>query len=282
MKMSPSKFLVLAAAQFAVGGTLAGAGNVLQFDVNSLTADAGGEFDGTSHTGTITLGQDGTTTAASILINGTAQMMSSMLSAFKGSIDLVNGQVVGGGIALSFDDGSMYSATIQAGAGSVKTAADPGGIGPGPYTIDAVTDGGAFSNLVGGTHLGGVDVSQWSDAMNTIGSFIFFKFGPNDDGFDNNTDIDVFVTAVAIPLVSRSRPAAGAGVLRRLHPGHRHRRHRAGWRHRRRRCRSRASSWARTSSCRRSRSANRVPLSQTSADAALNCRSFATSCYSGQ
>lgn len=200
MKMSPAKILVLAAAQFAVGGTLCGAANVLQIDVNSITADAGGAFAGTGHTGTITLGDDGATTAASILINGSTQTMTAMLSGFNGSIDLVNGAVVGGAIAISFDDGSMYSATIQ-GGGGVKTAADPGGgIGPGPFTIDAVTDGGAFSNLVGGTDLAGVDVTEWNEGQGLIGSFIFFKFGPSDNGFDENTDMDIFVEAVVIPL----------------------------------------------------------------------------------
>ncbi len=193
-----------AVAAFAFAGA-AHAGSVLQIDLNSLVVDAGGAFGGLNHTGTLLLTDDGTTSFASILIDGMSQSVSPEVAGIKGSIDLNNGAVVGGAFAVSFTDGSMYSATLI-GGGGVNEAADPGGAGPGPFTIDTLTAGGAFSGLVNGNEFGGVDVTEWVLGEPLSGSILTFKFGPDDNGFDSNADMDVFVTS-AVPLA----PAGWAG-----------------------------------------------------------------------
>ncbi len=205
---------LMAAGAFAATSS---ASPILQIDLNSLTVDAGGPFGGLTHTGTLSIGDDGTTSFASILIDGTVQPANPEIASMKGSIDLANGQVTGGSLAIAFMDGSMYT-TMLAGTGDVDEAANPGGAGPGPFTIDALTEQGSFSGLVNGNEFGGVDVTDWLTGEPLFGSLLTFKFGPDASGFDGNADMDVFVgTVVPMPPAAMAGMAGllGAASLRR-------------------------------------------------------------------
>lgn len=210
-----SKFKVAAVAAAFAGLTAFGASSAqattkLQFDVNSLTAQVNGPFSST-FTGTIVLSDDADSVLSDILINGAAQgIAAGQLADFQGEIELVNGQVVGGFFYLEDTSGNSYQASILA-SGQVT---DIGGSDPGPYLINGLTFNGTFSSNT----FAGVDVSAWSDNQPLSGSFLQFKFGPNDQGIDVNVDADIFVVvpnpAVAVgalPLLG----LIGAGYIRR-------------------------------------------------------------------
>lgn len=212
-----SKFKVAAVAAAFAGLTAFGASSaqattVLQFDVNSLTAQANGTLPFSStFTGTIVLSDDADSVLSDILINGAAQgIAAGQLADFQGEIELVNGQVVGGFFYLEDTSGNSYQASIAA-SGQVT---DIGGGDPGPYLINGLTFNGTFSSNT----FAGVDVSAWSDNQPLSGSFLQFKFGPNDQGIDVNVDADIFVVvpnpavaAGALPLLG----LIGAGYIRR-------------------------------------------------------------------
>ncbi len=194
----------------AVGA--AHAGNELQFDVNSLTASANGVF-GTGFTGSVSLVDDSNSTLTDMLINGTAQgIAAGQLGSFTGSITIVAGAVTGGSFTITDTSGASYTATIVNGSGTVSNS--PGATGP--FRIDGLTFNGTFAGLSGGTDFAGVDVTTWSSVQPLTGSFLQFKFGPDAQGVDTNTDIDIFaVVPLPTPVGLGVAGLVGIAGLRR-------------------------------------------------------------------
>jgi hypothetical protein len=213
MSIVNRKGLVATAAALALMASagVASATQVLQIDVNSLTATAAPGF-GLGYTGSVDLTTNGNTELAGILINGANQSISGTLDAFSGTIELVNGNVAGGSFSVSVLESDMmtvntYSASISGAEGAVNTQAGQG------FSIDGLTFNGTFSSAV----FAGVDVSDWFDAQPLPGSFLQFAFNPNAQGVDADSDIDIFV---AVPLPAGGAMAAAglvglAGVRRR-------------------------------------------------------------------
>ena len=189
------------------------ADRVLQFDINSITASTGVSGFGTNFTGTITLSKDADSMLTDLLIDGSAQNIAAgQLSAFAGTITLNNGVVSGGGFSITDTSGNIYAASIVNGVGDVTAAVNPGGFGPGPFTIDGLTFQGTFNSNT----FAGVDVSTWNNREPLEGSFLQFKFGPDANGDDTNADVDIFVV---VPLPAPAGLAGlgliGIGALRR-------------------------------------------------------------------
>ena len=180
---------------------LAGAaqGQMLQIDLNSLTADAGGSFGGTSHTGTLAFFADANSALVGILIDGVAQTVTGDLGALQGTIELVNGVVVGGGFVIDATDGTQYLASIVGGSGRVNTQAGQG------YRIDGLTFAGAFN----GPSFAGVDVSAWSGNQ-LDGSFLLHGYGPDGNGLDSTVELDSWVV---VPTPASATLLALGGFL---------------------------------------------------------------------
>ena len=150
------------AAAMALAGTVS-ANPVLQFDVNSFhaqsmsSAGAPTAFGGVSHTGSVNFSA-GNGTLEGVFIQSApagpfvnAGLSGFTMSGFTGRIDLVDGMVTGGNLALSLNSGDTYTAQITPGVGAVSTF-----IGGG-FKIESITHGGLFSDAA----FGNVDVSQW-------------------------------------------------------------------------------------------------------------------------
>lgn len=181
-----SRALALGACGMAT--TFAGA-QTLQFDVNSLTATAAG-WSGLTHTGTVVLSMDGNSSFNAILIDGSDQPgFNGVLMDFQGMIELDNGVVVGGSFFIELSSGATYTCAVPSGVGDVDTSAGA----TGPFTVDTLTMGGLFDNLVGGMTFGNVDVSMWDGFEPLSGSTLTFKLGPNAGGTDDDVDIDIFI-----------------------------------------------------------------------------------------
>ncbi|MGP1309400.1 MAG: hypothetical protein ACTS27_04305 [Phycisphaerales bacterium] len=206
-----TKALIAASAILATAGS-ALAITELQLDINALRAQAnfmnGSKgFGGVNHTGTITLSSGSATNLADVLIDGAAQnIAANMLMTVNGVINLTNGNVTGGSIALSLNNGDTFTTDIQGGAGSVAFQAGQG------FSIDGLTTNGVFSS----NSFAGVDISAWFNDQPLDGSFIEFAFGPNALGFDGDTNLDIFLPAeedrpeIPAPLAGGM---AGLGLL---------------------------------------------------------------------
>lgn len=190
-------------------GTAAFAATELQLDINSLRAQALDSaanetaFGGLNHTGSIQLSANSLTELAGVLLDGVLQGDTfGLLASLSGSIELVNGNVVGGGLSLTLNNGDTFTAEIPDGPGRVRFQAGEG------FSIDGLLADVTFS----GPTFGGIDVSPWYDTQPVLGSFITFAFDPDDTGRSENTSTDVFLNAVVIPS-----PLAGgiasAGLL---------------------------------------------------------------------
>ncbi len=219
---------LLGAAVIASTASAALAANELQIDVNSLTtqvmagADAGtpdmynsdsglysggatrGSAFGTTFTGSIAMFDDATSVLAGVLIDGADAHPVGTLANFTGQIDFVNGGVAGGFIQVDVLESdavtvNTYFAQIQTGAGAITTQAGQG------FKIDGLTFMGMFSSST----FAGVDVTQWDNAEPLSGSFLQFKFNPDQNGTDIDSDIDIFVV---VPMPTA--PAlAGVGLF---------------------------------------------------------------------
>lgn len=193
----------------AIGVDSAQAVQVLQLDVNSITAqaqDAGGAnvaFGGTTHTGSLEMGVDGNAELNDILLNGTSIGPAAgwSLSDYDGTIDLNNGMVTGGSFTVEVSDGvstDTYMADIVSGSGMVTTGATG-------FAIDGLTFNGFFS----GSTFAGVDVSDWFTEQPLQGSFLEFAFNPDAAGLDNDANVDIFVP---VPLPTPAAMGA-AGLI---------------------------------------------------------------------
>ena len=202
----------LCAAIVVVSATHADAAMMLSMDINSISATFvpapnAPDFDVLA-TGTVTISEDVNSSLVDIRLDGATQTLTSSLNTVFGFVDFVNGMVVNGRLGVTMQDGSTYVASIIDVAGRVNTQAGQG------FTADGLTVSGAFSNLVGGTLFAGVDVSSFQGA-NLLGSFLLHGFGPNANGFDDNTDLEIFVTPIPSPGVLTLAGCMGCLGLRR-------------------------------------------------------------------
>lgn len=192
-----SKFTIVAASGLALSCAATAGVSLFHADLNTLSASSGGAFGGVTHTGTVTMTNNTSSALAGIIINGVPQAFTGVLQSMSGSIQLLNGAVQGGSFNVLLTDGSSMQATIDAlGGGQVNVQAGQG------FRIDGLNSSVSFSNLVGGTHFGGVNVGQYGSGPWT-GSFLAFAFSPNANGVDTNTDLDLYANI----------PAPGAAAL---------------------------------------------------------------------
>ncbi|RMH27961.1 MAG: hypothetical protein D6693_04310 [Planctomycetota bacterium] len=184
------------------------AAQVLQFDLNSLTATSS-SLVSTGFTGTITLSKDANSTLNAILIDGVDQgIAAGQLLAVTGSITLSAGTVTGGSLSITDTGGNVYSANIVSGSGSVTLSAGQ----TGPFRIDGLTFQGMFNSNT----FAGVDVSPWNASEPLNGSFLQFKFGQdaNNDGIaDSNVDTDSDIDVFVIVPTPTAAGLAGLGLL---------------------------------------------------------------------
>lgn len=168
-----------------------------QVDVNGLRANTGtGAYNGATHSGTITITLDSNSVLAGILIDGQSMNFTSSLATFSASITLVNGAVTGGNYRVIMSDSSRYLANILPASGATNSQAGQG------FMISGLTYSGVFSNLVGGTHFGGIDVTEFS-GKTLDGSLMLTAFAPS-AGIDPNVNFEGFATIPA--------PGAGAAI----------------------------------------------------------------------
>jgi len=198
-----------AAGLFLLGPAGSDAAVQIQFDMNGLTADAGGAFDGISHTGTISISKSSTGDMSDILIDGASHAVASPMTSITASIELLNGQVDGGSLEVLMSDGATYMAMIEPGSGEVNIQPGAG------FSINGETLGGVFSDLVESAEFAGVDVTPWVDAEPLIGSFRLFAFGPDGSGVDSDTNLDVFTRVPAPGAAGLAIVACASAGLRR-------------------------------------------------------------------
>ena len=187
----------------------------MQLDINSIQVRAGGPFDGTTHTGTLTITEATNSTLAGILVDGQSQGGYGLGDTLA-EIELVGGNVVGGFMSVMDSDGNTYTADIGQG-GRVNVQAGRG------FRIDGHTFEGVFAAGGGddeagvSVFFGNVDVTSLFGANatnNTLeGSFLLASFNPNDQGIDTNADLDVFI--IPTPGTVALAGLAGVAVLRR-------------------------------------------------------------------
>ncbi len=221
-----------AAATVAFAGS-AFASNELQIDINALLSQVvsaepvaqdmhnsstsastpassgvrGGGF-GLNFTGTVNISDKAGSSLAGILIDGIGQTVTGTLADFVGTINLENGDVTGGSFrvdVLESDAVTMntYTATIVANIGQVEEQAGQG------FTINGLTFEGMFSSDT----FAGVDVSLWNDNEPLVGSFIEISLDPDDNGLDNDTDVDLFVTPAPVVPLPSAPALAGVGLV---------------------------------------------------------------------
>lgn len=192
-----SKFTMVAASGLALSCAATAGVTVFQADLNTLSASSGGAFGGVTHTGAVTFTTNASSALAGITLNSVPQAFTGVLQSMSGTIQLLNGAVQGGSFNVLLTDGSSMQATIDAlGGGQVNVQAGQG------FRIDGLNSSVSFSNLVGGTHFGGVNVGQFGPGP-WDGSFLAFAFNPDASGFDGNTDVDLYANI----------PAPGAAAL---------------------------------------------------------------------
>lgn len=218
--------LMSVAAVLTAAGTAA-AHPVLQFDVNSFRAQSMNSsgvpaaFGGVSHTGSVAFsaGQGALAgvfiqTAPAGPFNNAGLSSSFSMTGFTGEVELVNGMVTGGNLALALNNGDTYTAQIS-GVGSVSTFVGGG------FTIQALTHGGLFSDAM----FGNVNIAEWFNSQGVnglLGSLLQFNFRPDAQGLASS-DMDIFVDAAVIPLPPAAymglATMAGVIAVRRLRRG---------------------------------------------------------------
>ena len=103
--------------------------------------------------------------------------------------------------------GSTFNAKIQNGFGQVNTQAGQG------FRIDGLLTGATFST----DPFAGVSITPWFSAQPLDGAFLNFSFNPNANGFDMDTDIDIYlIPAPHAGLVLGSRAWAWRPGVARL------------------------------------------------------------------
>jgi hypothetical protein len=195
-------------AGVAMAGT-AIASPTLQLDVQQIhiqvqnNQGVNSAFGGLSHTGSIQFSfQSAVTFLGGVLINGVNAGFSGTLSNFVGSVNLNNGHVTGGSLAVQVNGGSdSYTCDIVPNVGAV------GNFIGGGFQIQGLTFNGHFSDNL----FGNVDVSPWG-GNNLPGSFLQFNFDPNANG-SGTADMDMFVDVVPMPPLTWTSAATLAGIM---------------------------------------------------------------------
>ena len=204
---------VLTATVLAAACGVASAQNVLQLDINGMgvqardSAGVASAFGGTSHTGSVQLffvpAITGIAEVALRVPPGPFlnQNFNGSLTSLVGTINLVNGFVMGGSLNVGVNgagpDPDSYNTLIVPNSGQVKTFVGGG------FTIEGLTFNGLFDDA----SFGNVNVAGFGAPL--PGSFLQFNFAPaaNGAGF---ADVDVFVVA---PAPGTLGLIAGAGLL---------------------------------------------------------------------
>jgi hypothetical protein len=210
----------------AVCGAMVAAGSavaspVIQLDVNAIkiqvqnSAGQNSAFGGLSHTGSVNFSLDAANTIlAGVFIQNVAggpfsnAGFSGSISNFVGTINLNNGLVTGGSLAV-FVNGNTdsYTCNIVPNIGHVSTYVGGG------FKIEGLTFQGMFSD----SQFGNVNVGPWFSSQGgggLPGSFIQFNFDPNASG-GGFADLDIFVdtpTLVPVPPAAWTGMATLAGL----------------------------------------------------------------------
>lgn len=205
------KTMLCGSAAILVGGATVLASPTLQFDLNAFSTQAkngGGAnsaFGGLNHTGAVSfsLGAgviNGLFTAATPAGPFQNANFIGTWTSFTGQINLNNGQVTGGSLTVTINNGDSYTCGIASGSGFVSNYVGGG------FKIEALTRAGFFNDA----QFGNVNVSPWFNAQGANGlpgSFLQFNFNPNSSGFAA-ADMDLFVDVVVVPLP----PGSWAGL----------------------------------------------------------------------
>lgn len=181
----------------ALGGSagLAMGQDLLQIDINALSAQASGPFSETFSGDLLVFGSianpdlDGDASILDVLIDGNAQNTGGATTgefSFEMSIVFDDGDVVSGELFVSHDangsENTYSTALVATGDGAIL---DTDGI----FIISALTTGGNWTDS-SGTFLG-VDVTPWG--QNVDGFFAQIGFSPDANFADLDTDVDVFM-----------------------------------------------------------------------------------------
>lgn len=192
----------------AVAAIVAGLGvaervqaDVVQLDLNGLTADAGGAFDGMGHSGSLSITANGSSSLNAIIVDGVQMNFTASLQSLTGSISTAFGAVTGGNISINLDDGSVFSAMIADGSGQIAQGGSQVG-----FIIPANFHSGSFN----GPAFAGVDVSGFSGEV--TGQLLLFGYTPNASGVDGSTNVDMFLVPApgAIALLVMAGVVSGS------------------------------------------------------------------------
>lgn len=189
--MAKKTLKIAVLAGMAAIGAQASAASLLQLDVNTLTAQArdannnNSAFGGTTHTGSVAFSANPNSVLGGVFIDGANQNIAAgQLSTFSGVIELVNGQVSGGSLAMTLTNSDTFNADVVPGQGQVTAISGFGG-----FFID-----GLIANvLFNANTFAGADIQSFFDQQPLTGSFVNFQFNPNVNSRSNSTDIDIFV-----------------------------------------------------------------------------------------
>jgi hypothetical protein len=188
---------------------------VLQFDVNSIgvqitnSGGANSAFGGLSHNGAVNFSIRPSTILLEVAVRSSPngpfvnQAFSGTISNFTGSVNLSNGIVTGGSIALAVNGNTdSYTAQIVPNVGRVKTYVGGG------FIVQGLTFQGAFTDA----SFGNVNVAPWFAANGgLLGSFLQFNFNPDATGA-GFSDMDIFVDAVPLPAAAWAGLCTLAGL----------------------------------------------------------------------
>lgn len=198
---------IASAAGLALVATASAGINLIRFDFNSVSADAGGAFAGTNHTGAVNVWNDPDTSFVGAAINGNPVVPTGALSSLSAMINMVAGGTVGGGaFTVVLDQGETLTGVLG-GGGAVFPQAGQG------FSVDGFVFTATFSNLVGGLFFGGVNVGQFGTQFN--GSYLLSAYGPNGQGFDDNANLEIYLEIPAPGAAALAGVAGIAGARRR-------------------------------------------------------------------
>ena len=193
---------VLAPITAAALASIASAGvNLIRFDVNGATTNANGPFAGVAHTGDLAVSNDASTNFIGAAINGAPVVPSGTISSLASLITISAGASTGGSFLLVLDQGETLTGVLS-GGGTVFPQAGEG------FSVDSLVLSATFSNLVNGTHFGGVNVGQFG--LNFVGSFLLSAYGPDANGLDDSTNVEIFLD---VPTPGALTLASLAGLI---------------------------------------------------------------------
>ncbi len=193
--------LVAAAAGMLALSTSAKAGTVdsnVELDVNSITIQARNAADtmnvgfNSSFSGLLVFGKDADSSLGMKIDSGKA--VAGAIVGFTGRISLTNGNITGGtlSVMVSNPDSSVdtYSTNVVPGSGTINSPPNAALASLGFY-LSGATAGGTFTD----SNFGGLDVSVWNGQQPLAGSFLQFRYKPSTNGFDSDSDVNLYATA---------------------------------------------------------------------------------------